>query len=114
MTSPTDLMEGRLIQRERVPGSAVRTQEVLYFRADKVIKRMQEHNACMQEISDRLAKAVEKHKARKALLDQAGVTIAYMPCRCTYLGEGETIQCARCQWLEDYRAIQKEDTNGGT
>ena len=62
MTEATELMEGHLIQRERVPGSAIQTRQVLYFRGDKVIKLLQERNDHLQQISDQLKKAVEKHR----------------------------------------------------
>lgn len=71
MTDATDLMKGHHILTEVVPnghGKMVKRQ-VLFFRGDAVIRLLQERNAHLQEISDRLAKAVEKHKARKALLD---------------------------------------------
>jgi len=71
MTDAKDLMEDHAIVKVPVPGNALRRMDVLYFRADKVIKLLQERNVHLQEISDRLAKAVENHKARKAELDAA-------------------------------------------
>lgn len=73
MTDTTDLMKGHHILTEIVSnghGKLVKRQ-VLFFRADAVVKLLQERNAHLQEISDRLAKAVEKHKARAAELDAA-------------------------------------------
>lgn len=73
MTDTTDLMKGHHIATEVVSnghGKLVKRQ-VLFFRADKVIVLLQERNAHLQEISNRLAQVVEKHKARKAELDAA-------------------------------------------
>lgn len=104
----TELMEGHLIQRERVPGSAIQTRQVLYFRGDTVIKLLQERNDHLQLFHDQLAIAVAKVKARKALLDEAKRIISNQECRCHYYGDGEYHICARCDWLEGYANEPKQ------
>ena len=44
------------------------------------------------------------------LLDEAKAFIAAQPCRCTYLGEGDSIECSRCRWLAHYKEAPKADT----
>lgn len=110
MTDTTDLMKGHLIHRERVPGSAIQTRRVLYFRADTVIALLQERNAHLQEISDRLAKAVEKHKARREFLSNVMKYVSRQECRCRYYGDGEGITCHRCDLLDEYNQLTKEDS----
>lgn len=111
MISTTDLMKGHHILTEIVPdghGRMVKRQ-VLFLRADKVVRTLQERNEHLHEVNERMAKVVERHKARNALLDQAASIIAHIECRCRYLGDGDTIECSRCQWLDDLKKEKARD-----
>lgn len=66
MMTETELMEDHyVLVRRRASGWG--TEKVLYFRADKVVKLLQERNEYLQAINDRLAMLVERAKAKKEL-----------------------------------------------
>lgn len=125
MTEATDLMEGHLIQRERVPGSAIQTRQVLYFRGEKVIKLLQERNAHLQEISDRLAKVLARHKERSATTRHLiAVLVATEGCGCCGDSERHDAALAELAKMLDvppyddgsghkwYDYAKKEESNG--
>ena len=106
----SDLMTNSRFIAVPDPSRPLLGKRMLFFRADEVIKILQDHNAHLQDISDRLKKAAEKAKVKLALIDEAERIIRSSECRCRYIGDGETIDCYRCLWLEDLKASREKPT----
>lgn len=66
ITDSTDLLKNSRRIWEMMPGSVVRRQEILYFRAEEVIALLKQRNATMQTISDRLARLVARRREEEA------------------------------------------------
>lgn len=110
MTNANELTKGYRVMTDVVQdeyGKLTRKQvkQVLFLRADAVVKRLQEHNDRMQKIAERVAEIVK----RNTMLDRAASIISRMECRCLYIGDGDTM-CPRCQWLDDLKRTNMANT----
>lgn len=81
----TQLMEGHRVIKERVPGTAIQTKDVLYFRGDKVLALLRQRLDNLNEISEALKKVVEKHRDRQAAF--RNVALGYVSAERALIGE---------------------------
>jgi len=81
----TQLMEGHRVIKERVPGTAIQTKDVLYFRGDKVLALLRQRLDNLNDISEALKKVVEKHRDRQAAF--RNVALGYVSAERALIGE---------------------------